>query len=431
MMILAVDDDRSVLSSLRLVLGRAGFDVATASDAEAAIASVRRERPDLILMDMNFHRDTTGKDGLELLHKVKIFHPDVPVILLTGWGSIELAVEGMKAGAADFITKPWDNQALIERIRTHATLSATAGTEGEFDRGGIIGNSEGLEKVISAAAKVAATDAPVLILGENGTGKELLAEAIHRNSRRARSPFVKVNLGGISRDLFESEMFGHKKGAFTGAVADREGRFEAADKGTIFLDEIGDLDSSSQVKMLRVLQEHTFERLGESRPRKVDVRVISATNAPLTQMIADGRFREDLFYRINLITLTLPPLRERRDDIPLLAAHFAENAMRGARFSPEALNLLTSLPLPGNIRELRNMVERVIIMSDSMIIEAADLQASGISAPNAEGLLEAQERDAIMKALQHSDGNIAKAATNLGITRQALYRRLKKYGIRR
>ncbi len=431
MMILAVDDDRSVLSSLRLVLGRAGFDVAVAPDAEAALASVRRTRPDLILMDMNFHRDTSGRDGLELLRKVKILHPEVPVILMTGWGSIALAVEGMKAGAADFITKPWDNQALVERIRTHATLNATAGSDGEFDRGGIIGSSKSLEKVISAAAKVAATEAPVLILGENGTGKELLAEAIHRNSPRKRAPFVKVNLGGIPRDLFESEMFGHKKGAFTGAVADREGRFEAADGGTIFLDEIGDLDAASQVKMLRVLQEHTFERLGESRPRRVDVRVISATNAPLAQMIADGSFREDLFYRINLITLTLPPLRDRREDIPLLAAHFAQKAMPGARLSEGALEALASLPLPGNVRELRNLVERSVLMADSLILEAADLKASGFFSPDAEGLLESQEREAIMNALQNSDGNMAKAAASLGITRQALYRRLEKYGIKR
>ena len=431
MMILAVDDDRSVLSSLRLVLGRAGFDVEMAYDAEEAIAYLKRKRPDLILMDMNFHRDTSGRDGLELLQKAKILHPDVPVILMTGWGSIELAVEGMKTGAADFITKPWDNSVLIGKIRTHAELNATAPADGEFARGGIIGNSATLNKVLAAAARVAATDAPVLILGENGTGKELLAEAIHRNSRRRRAPFVKVNLGGISRDLFESEMFGHKKGAFTGAVADREGRFEAADGGTIFLDEIGDLDASSQVKMLRVLQEHTFERLGESRPRKVDVRVISATNAPLPKMIAEGRFREDLFYRINLITITLPPLRERRDDIPLLATYFAERAKHGSKFSKDALEMLSELTLPGNVRELRNLVERAVLMSDSPIIGADDLNSLGLMNLGGIGALGEQERNAIARAMQEAEGNLAKAALILGISRQALYRRLEKYGIKR
>lgn len=429
MIILAVDDDRSVLSSLRLVLGRAGFDVTTAPDAEAAVASVRRQRPDLVLMDMNFHRDTTGSDGLELLRKVKILYPDLPVILMTGWGSIQLAVEGIKAGAADFVTKPWDNATLISKIQTHAALTTPVAADGEFDREGIIGQSEELEKVIRAAAKVAATDAPVLILGENGTGKEILAEAIHRNSHRARSPFVKVNLGGISRDLFESEMFGHKKGAFTGAVSDREGRFEAADGGTIFLDEIGDLDPSSQVKMLRVLQEHTFERLGESRPRKVDVRVISATNAPLAHMIAEGRFREDLFYRINLITLTLPPLRDRREDIPLLAAHFAEKASKGARFTPGALDLLSSLPLPGNVRELRNLVERSVLMSDSRIIGADAIQLHGIH--DGISLLEEQERNMVLKAMKLADGNMARAAASLGVSRQTIYRRLRKYGYKK
>ncbi|MDE6326571.1 MAG: sigma-54 dependent transcriptional regulator, partial [Duncaniella sp.] len=325
-MILVVDDDATVRMSLGLLLKRAGYTVTAVATPGEALDVVRGEAPEVIIMDMNYSSTTTGEDGLTLLRQVKIFRPEVPVILITAWGSIELAVEGMKRGAFDFITKPWDNRLLLSRIETGISLARDAAVprpghcsdENRFEQYGIIGRSPALLKVLETVERVAPTDASVLITGENGTGKELVAKAIHDLSRRSSSPLVKVNLGGISQSLFESEMFGHARGAFTGAAADRKGRFEMADGGTIFLDEIGDLDFSCQVKLLRVLQEHTFEVLGDSRPRRVDIRVVSATNADLPAMVREKRFREDLLYRINLITLHLPALRERREDIPLL-----------------------------------------------------------------------------------------------------------------
>lgn len=334
-MILIIDDDSAIRSSLSFMLKRAKYEVQAVPGPKEAMEAVRSITPQLILMDMNFSLSTDGAEGLLLLKQVKLFCPDVPVILMTAWGSIPLAVQGMRAGAFDFITKPWNNAALMQRIETALELTEkeeAAGvsvTEAEdFDRSHIIGKSKALEAVLATVKRVSRTSASVLVTGESGTGKELIAEAIHLNSPRRNQPFVKVNLGGISQTLFESEMFGHKKGAFTDAVTDRKGRFELADKGTIFLDEIGELDLSCQVKLLRVLQEQTFEPLGESRPRKVDVRVVCATNANLEQMVREHTFREDLFYRINLITVHLPALRERREDIPLLARHFVESRCR-------------------------------------------------------------------------------------------------------
>lgn len=328
-MLLIIDDDSGVRSSLSFMLKRAGYQVIAVTGPREAMEVVRSEAPSLILMDMNFTLSTSGEEGLTLLKQVKVFRPDVPVILMTAWGSIQLAVQGMQAGAFDFITKPWNNAALLQRIETALELTATPKDtpqeqSGTLNRSHIIGKSRGLMEVLNTVARIAPTNASVLITGESGTGKELIAEAIHINSQRVRQPFVKVNLGGISQSLFESEMFGHKKGAFTDATADRMGRFEMANKGTIFLDEIGDLDPSCQVKLLRVLQDQTFEVLGDSRPRKTDIRVVSATNADLSKMVSEHTFREDLFYRINLITVKLPALRERREDIPLLARHFAD-----------------------------------------------------------------------------------------------------------
>ena len=325
-MILVIDDDSAIRTSLSFMLKRLKYDVQAVSTPKEAIAVVRSVAPELILMDMNFSLTTSGDEGITLLKQVKIFRPDTPVILMTAWGSIQLAVKGMQAGAFDFITKPWNNAALIQRIETALELNGAKKEEpqkdaDEFDRSHIIGKSKALMEVLNTIKRISRTNASVLITGESGTGKELIAEALHRNSPRAKKPFVKVNLGGISQSLFESEMFGHKKGAFTDASSDRIGRFELADKGTIFLDEIGDLDLSCQVKLLRVLQEQTFEVLGDSRPRKVDIRVVSATNANLAQMVQEHTFREDLFYRINLITVHLPALRERKEDIPLLVLH--------------------------------------------------------------------------------------------------------------
>lgn len=449
-MILIIDDDSAVRSSLSFMLKRAGYEVKTAPGPREAMDIVRAEAPALILMDMNFTLSTTGEEGLTLLKQVKVFRPDVPVILMTAWGSIQLAVQGMQAGAFDFITKPWNNAALLQRIETALELTAAPKEVPEEQTTAlnrshiIIGKSKGLMEVLNTVARIARTNASVLITGESGTGKELIAEAIHINSQRVKQPFVKVNLGGISQSLFESEMFGHKKGAFTDASADRIGRFEMANKGTIFLDEIGDLDPSCQVKLLRVLQDQTFEVLGDSRPRKVDVRVVSATNADLRKMVSERTFREDLFYRINLITVKLPSLRERREDIPLLARHFADrqaevNGLPRTDFSADALNFLSRLPYPGNIRELKNLVERTILVSGKPVLDATDFDAQYLRhdepAKAAEGTsfagmtLDEIERQTILQALEQHKGNLSQVAVSLGISRAALYRRLEKYNI--
>ena len=448
-MILIVDDDSAVRSSLSFMLKRAGYNVKVVSGPREAIDIVRAEAPALILMDMNFTLSTTGEEGLTLLKQVKVFRPEVPVILMTAWESIQLAVQGMQAGAFDFITKPWNNAALLQRIETALELTAAPKEVLEeqsnvLNRSHIVGKSQGLMEVLNTVARIARTNASVLITGESGTGKELIAEAIHINSQRTKQPFVKVNLGGISQSLFESEMFGHKKGAFTDASADRIGRFEMANKGTIFLDEIGDLDLSCQVKLLRVLQDQTFEVLGDSRPRKVDVRVVSATNADLRKMVSERTFREDLFYRINLITVKLPSLRERREDIPLLARHFADrqaeiNGLPRTDFSADALNFLSRLPFPGNIRELKNLVERTILVSGKSVLDASDFDAQYLRhdepAKAAEGTsfagmtLDEIERQTILQALEQHKGNLSQVALSLGISRAALYRRLEKYNI--
>lgn len=448
-MILIIDDDSAVRSSLSFMLKRAGYEVKTAPGPREAMDIVRAEAPALILMDMNFTLSTTGEEGLTLLKQVKVFRPDVPVILMTAWGSIQLAVQGMQAGAFDFITKPWNNAALLQRIEMALELTTAPKEVPEeqttaLNRSHIIGKSKGLMEVLNTVARIARTNASVLITGESGTGKELIAEAIHINSQRVKQPFVKVNLGGISQSLFESEMFGHKKGAFTDASADRIGRFEMANKGTIFLDEIGDLDPSCQVKLLRVLQDQTFEVLGDSRPRKVDVRVVSATNADLRKMVSERTFREDLFYRINLITVKLPSLRERREDIPLLARHFADrqaevNGLPRTDFSADALNFLSRLPYPGNIRELKNLVERTILVSGKPVLDATDFDAQYLRHDEpvkaAEGTsfagmtLDEIERQTILQALEQHKGNLSQVAVSLGISRAALYRRLEKYNI--
>ncbi len=441
-MILIADDDRTVLMSLRLLLTRKGYEVVTASSREEAMAIVRDRRPQLILMDMNYSLSTSGDEGLILLKQVKLFRPDTPVILMTAWGSIPLAVKGIQGGAFDFVTKPWDNDMLLSRISTALELNsshdAPTETDGAFDRGGIIGSSPGLARVLDTVGRAAMTDASILIMGENGTGKELIAEAIHRNSRRRPGPMVKVNLGGIPSSLFESEMFGHRKGAFTGAITDRDGRFALADGGTIFLDEIGELDLNCQVKLLRVLQEHTYERLGDSAPRTTDVRAVCATNADLPSMVAARTFREDLYYRINLITVTLPPLRDRVDDIPLLVDHFvgrhceATGRQRPA-IAPDAMDFLKTLPYPGNIRELKNLVERTLLVTPRESLTAADFRGqydgpAAVSRPAASSL-ESKERQSIETALAQTGGNLTRAAGLLGISRQALYRRMEKYEI--
>ncbi len=444
-LILVCDDDNAVRSTLNLVLKRAGYEFAQAASPTEAISFVKVNSPDLILMDMNYSNETSGEEGLTLLRQVKIYRPDVPVILITAWGSIGLAVRGIQQGAFDFVTKPWNNLSLLKTIQTAIQLSKEkhqkSETEPSYNFSKIIGKSPLLQNIFSTISRIAPTNASVLIMGESGTGKELIAEAIHENSKRSGSPFVKVNLGGISQTLFESEMFGHKKGAFTDAHFDRVGRFELADKGTIFLDEIGDLDAVSQVKLLRVLQDQTFESLGDSKTKRVDVRVVSATNKNLSEMIRQNRFREDLFYRINLITIQVPALRERREDIPLLVKHFADqqakqNHLPKVEFSSEAIAFLQSLPFPGNIRELKNLIERTILVTEKSVITDKELKEQYVAAPSEKQHvvqsvypLEDMEREMIVKAMQLYGNNLSKVALALGLTRQALYRRLEKFKI--
>lgn len=450
-MILIIDDDASVRSSLSFLLKRAGYDVEAVSSPDKALTFVRQCKPQLMLMDMNFSLTTKGDEGLDLLHQMGVLCLAVPVILITAWGSIELAVKGMQAGAFDFITKPWDNRQLLKSVATALELSsqkekaATPDTRKELDEQynfkAIIGQSKEMIDVLSTVARIADTNASVLITGESGTGKELIAEAVHLNSHRQKQQFVKVNLGGVSQSLFESEMFGHRKGAFTDAYSDRTGRFEMADKGTIFLDEIGELDLMCQVKLLRVLQDQTFEVLGDSRPRKVDVRVVSATNANLPLMVQEKTFREDLFYRINLIQIHLPALRERKEDIPLLANFFAyrqaiDNRLPKVEFSAAALQLLEQLPFPGNIRELKNLIDRTILVSGKSLIDASDIrsqmetgQATTKHVIPTDMTLEDIEAQSIRQAIELHKGNLSNVAKSLGISRAALYRRMEKYDI--
>lgn len=449
-MILVIDDDIGIRTSLSMMLRRAHYEVLAVASPKEAMAVIREQEAQLIMLDMNFSLSTSGDEGLTLLKQIKLFRPTVPVILMTAWGSINLAVKGMRAGAFDFITKPWNNVALMERVElalsfpSAKSIGTISPSSPITPSNNIVGSSPALTQVLDTIQRVAPTNAPVLILGESGTGKELIAEAIHRQSRRASESFVKVNLGGVSQSLFESEMFGYRKGAFTGAVADRAGRFELADKGTIFLDEIGDLDLASQVKLLRVLQDQTFEPLGDSHTRQVNVRIVCATNADLPRLIEEGRFREDLYYRINLITVHLPPLRERKDDIPALAAYFINkqceaNALPPVTFSDDAVKRLKSFSYPGNIRQLKNIVERAVLMSGKSVITAEDIElptehstlikaATGCGPTHS--TLEEQERQSIENAMKEYDGNLSKVADALGLSRGALYRRLEKYNLR-
>ncbi|MCF2520522.1 sigma-54 dependent transcriptional regulator [Dyadobacter sp. CY351] len=450
-MLLIVDDDLAIRTSLILLLKKEGFEVRGVGSPDETFDILKTVTPELILLDLNFSIETSGKEGMQLLQQIKKRYPAIPVILITGWGTIDLAVRGMKEGAIDFITKPWQNDHVLQSVRTILNLSQTLPLSGsrkkleqQYHFENIVGQDPKLLDILETVGRVASTDAAVLITGESGTGKELIAEAIHMNSKRKSRPFVKVNLGGISSTLFESELFGHVRGAFTDAKTDRLGRFEMAHKGSIFLDEIGELDLSSQVKLLRVLQERTFEPLGSSKSRTVDVRVICATNRNLEEMVAQGTFREDLYYRINLITVKLPALRERPDDIPLLSEFFVNNLKTiyqrpNLRLSPAAMKWLRTLQLQGNIRQLKNLVERTVLLSGSDTLDIADLQRnlSGGTQPSAQKnlpevgaiTLEEMEYQMITKAMQFHQNKVSKVARSLGITRFALYRRLEKYGI--
>ncbi len=448
--ILVVDDDGAVQVSLALLLKQSGFDAACCDGPEAALGLLAREPFDLVLQDMNFSLQTSGAEGLALLDAIRQRHPQLPVLLMTAWGSIALAVNGIKAGAANFFTKPWDNAQLVELVRATLELAGApaggptrAALDSGFDFSAIVGEHPKLLRVLATIGQVARTRAPVLILGESGTGKELVADAIHRNSPRIGAPIVKINMGAITPTLFESEMFGHVRGAFTDARSDRKGHIAAAEGGTLFLDEIGELNRGDQVKLLRVLQDGRYQPVGASRSEQADVRVVSATNRELAELVAAGEFREDLFYRLNLITIRLPPLRERRSDIPLLARHIAASVadsygLGEVGLSASALDWLGAQPWPGNIRQLKQTLERTLLLAGKAQLTGADFAAgqhdeAGTATTTRLGVdgmtLEQVERHMIEQALDQHGGNITRVARALGLSRTALYRRLERHGL--
>jgi len=447
--ILIVDDDRAVQVSLALLLKQSGFEARACGGPQEALDAIAAERFDLVLQDMNFSLGTSGEEGLDLLARIKTAQPSLPVLLMTAWGSIALAVRGMQAQAANFFTKPWDNARLIELVRATLETGIPAGAgptrrelDARCDFSSIVGEHPLLLKVLSMVVRVAATRAPVLILGESGTGKELIADAIHRNSPRAASPIVKINMGAIPATLFESEMFGHVRGAFTDARADRTGHIGHAQGGTLFLDEIGELHRSEQVKLLRVLQDQRYLPVGASQPQQADVRIVAATNRELAELVAAGEFREDLFYRINLITIRMPSLRDRRSDIPLLARHFATRVAHDYHVDevtllPSALDWLTAQLWPGNIRQLRQSLERTILLSGKAELGKSDFVAAAAHAegetPGSLGVdgmtLDQVERLMVTRAMEQHGGNVARAAKALGLSRTALYRRLERFCI--
>ncbi len=450
--ILVVDDDFAVLTSLSLLLKQSGYGVLTAGSPIEALNTLESNECDLILQDMNYSRCTTGEEGLELLRKIKEIYPDKPVILITAWASISLAVKGIKAGACDFVTKPWSHEQILQSIGTAIDLSESghiekriphlsrADLDRKFDFDSVIGEDPAFLNILEVVGRICSTDASVLIIGSSGTGKEIIAESVWGNSHRKTKPFVKVNLAGIPSTLFESEMFGHVKGAFTDARFDRIGRFEAAHNGTIFLDEIGDLEISNQAKLLRVLQDRTFEKVGSSRNITSDVRIISASNRNFQQMIDSGEFREDLYYRLNLITLHLPDLKDREDDIPLLTKHFLkkinERYNRKLEIDNSAIKWLLGQSWPGNIRQLKQVIERTVLLTKNDTLGVDDFEAAN-KLQNRENTIEINqnlslenlEKHAILAGIDNFNGNISRVAKSLGISRAALYRRMKKYGI--
>ena len=448
--VLVVDDDSSVQVSLALLLKQSGFDVLTCDEPRRVLPLLAAQPVDLVLQDMNFSAQTSGEEGLALLASIKERHPALPVLLMTAWGSIALAVRGVKIGAADFFTKPWQNAQLIELIKTTLELAIPRSPgrsdrrtlDQEFDFTGIIGEHPDLLKVLSTVGRVAKTRAPVLILGESGTGKELIADAIHRNSPRASKPAVKINMGAITSSLFESEMFGHVRGAFTDAKADRKGHVASANGSTLFLDEIGELNRADQVKLLRVMQDQSYRPVGASHSEQADIRVVSATNRELAELVAAGEFREDLYYRLNLITIRLPALRERRSDIPLIATKLVadlagEYALGNISLSPAALDWLAAQAWPGNIRQLKQALERTLLLVGKKILEPGDFldaergESENVQASRSvDGMtLEQVERHLIEKTLQQHQGNISRVAKALGLSRAAVYRRLEKHGL--
>jgi DNA-binding NtrC family response regulator len=447
--LLIADDQPDVLEALKLLLKGEGFEVETATSPRGVLAAVEARDFDALLVDMNYTRDTTsGAEGLDLLSRVQGLEGAPPVVVMTAWGSIDGAVEAMRRGARDYVEKPWDNRRLLATLRTQVELgralrksqrleieNRTLRKEGLPE---LIAESPAMQPVLRLMERVGPSEANVLILGEHGTGKEVVARWLHASSARAERPMIAVNLGGIPEGLFESELFGHVRGAFTDAKADRVGRFELAEGGTLFLDEIANLPLPQQAKLLRVLETGEFERVGASRARRADVRVVAATNADIQAEVKAGRFREDLLFRLNTVEIRLPPLRERRPDVPLLAAHFLRRyAARyrkaaGEGFAPDAMELLLRHSWPGNVRELDHAVERAVLMAEGGLVQGRDFglgAATDGSGALDQMSLEEVERVLIQKALARAAGNVSDAATALGLSRSALYRRLKRYGL--
>jgi DNA-binding NtrC family response regulator len=445
--ILIADDQPDVVAALRLLLKGEGYDIRVAHVPAGVRALVEREELDAVLMDMNYTRDTTsGREGLELLPELRALDPTLPVVVMTAWGTIDKAVEAMRRGARDFIEKPWDNARLLATLRTQVELGRALRLGQRLESENRLLRRDGMPELVADAPamrpvrllmeRVAPADANVLITGEHGTGKEVVARWIHAASPRAERPLVTVNVGGLSEGVFESELFGHVKGAFTDAKADRIGRFELADGGTLFLDEIGNLTLPQQAKLLRVLQAGEFERVGSSRTRHTDVRVLAATNVDLHAEAATGRFREDLLFRLNTIELHLPPLRERTEDVPALAAtflarHVARYGKPALGLAPDALAALAAYRWPGNVRELDHVLERAVLMAQADVIRADELGLRpGESQRRLDDLtLEEVEAVLIRKALARHGGNVSLAARDLGVSRSALYRRLGRHGL--
>ena len=445
--LLIADDQRDVLEALRLLLKGEGYLIDAVESPAAVLKALEQRDYDVVLIDLNYARDTTsGQEGLELLTKIHGADEMLPVVVMTAWGSVNVAVEAMRRGARDFVEKPWDNERLKAIVRTQAELGRAlrratrleAQSRTTQNDGGplLIADSASMQPVLQIIARVGPSDANVLITGENGTGKGVVAQALHAVSSRANRPMVTINAGGVSEGVFESELFGHVKGAFTDAKQDRVGRFELADGSSLFLDEIANVPLSQQQKLLRVLETGEFERLGSSRTRKADVRLISATNADLNAEVAAGRFRQDLLFRLNTIEIRLPALRERRDDIPRIGKHFlVQHAQRYRKamtgFDPAALQALIDHPWPGNVRELDHAVERAVLMAPGNVIHLADLglrqTGSGDASARLEEMsLEDVEGFLIRKAMARY-GNVSHAAKALGLSRSALYRRLERY----
>jgi DNA-binding NtrC family response regulator len=445
--ILVADDQQDVLEAMRMLLKGEGYQVETVKTPAGVLKALESRDFDLLIMDLNYARDTTsGQEGLELLAKVQILDSTLPIVVITAWASVDVAVEAMRRGARDFVTKPWDNERMLAIVRNQVDLASAVRKykrleqENQLLRGktgpNLIADSPAMRPVLDLISRVGPSDANILITGENGTGKGVVAAALHAVSARAAKSLITVNMGGLPEGIFESELFGHVKGAFTDAKTDRAGRFELADGGTLFMDEIGNIPLSQQNKLLRTLETGEFERVGSSRTQKVNVRIVSATNADPNAEVAAGRFRQDLLFRLNTIEIHLPPLRERPEDIPLLAMHFLKEHVNHYRkpitgFDDAAIEALKSNRWPGNVRQLDHSVERAVLMCQGKAIRAQDLglQAGESAARIDDMSLEEVEAFLIKKALARNEGNARKAAEALGLSRSAFYRRIERYGL--